>query len=163
MVKEAELAPGLVTKNSKNQVENVDLEGLKMAMNFRSERQINGKTVEQNYFVIKDESGSKDMGALNPAVNPGKRVVSSLNHAGNNMNPAEENKVSGPQADPATHATYRLDVCMNNLWCQAICFCNQLETYQGWQSLGMCGGGQNYCMAYHYASAQTFIVFCNDN
>ncbi|MFZ9386637.1 MAG: hypothetical protein ACO25B_02045 [Chitinophagaceae bacterium] len=156
LVREGNLPPGLVTKNSQNKVENIDLEGLKLALNFRRESHINGKQVEGNYFVIKDESEAKDIGTLNPVVNPEKRAVSSLNHNEKNINSADENKVSGPKTDLAASAAYRLDLCASD-WCKAVATCHGIPI-QYWQAHNQCPNSTGVCIAwtipgvYYYVS-----------
>jgi hypothetical protein len=68
LVRSGNLPPGLVKKTTDNKVEDIDVEGVKRAVNFRQESNINGKPVDNYYFVIEEE-GEGNSASLHPTAN----------------------------------------------------------------------------------------------
>ena len=166
LVRSGNLPPGLVKKTTDNKLEDIDVEGVKRAVNFRNESNINGKQVDNYYFVI-EEDGEGNSASLSPAANDAikndNNSIAGITADGiSNMNKSESKPTEGVYT--LTYAS-----CSGSIADYKICaimVCNGVSI-PGWAAMNPCTystSPNNVCLGFQperpLTSPYMYYVVC---
>lgn len=151
LVRSGNLPPGLVKKTSDNKVEDIDVESVKRAVNFRKESHFNGKPIDNYYFVIEEE-GDNSTALYTPAAMDTKK------NDNNSITETDPSPLSiNKKVDKSNDGSYTLadaNALIDYRIC-AIYACMGVNTllYNSgcgiWSTTGGCGQStSNVCIAY---------------
>lgn len=166
LVRSGNLPPGLIKKTTDNKVEDIDVETVKRAVNFRKESNINGKPVDNYYFVIEEGEGEGNTASLaTEAIYSGKNYNNSLteiNAEGMNVTP-----LNYKSDNNTTDAVYTLTpaACGYNnaddkISAILVCYGELVPNWGRYNPCITAITAGNVCIAYHNSGTVVYYVVC---
>lgn len=172
LVRSGNLPPGLVKKTTDNEVEDIDVEGVKRAVNFRRESKINGKPVDSYYFVIEKDGEDHTAFSSPAAINGNKEGTNSF--AEINQEVVNTTTVKSTKSQETTDGSYNLTELKcdgyNPLICAImVCYGATVNNWTAHNPCGNTGGSSNVCLAFQpglqtaNANKNYYYVLCGQN
>jgi len=79
VMNEARLPESALEKNAKGEISNVDKATLRSSLRFSNERQVNGKEIENHFFVVTKESVERSVKSVSPVSKKGLSFALTMN------------------------------------------------------------------------------------